>query len=175
MPPVTTLLRIAVATIVAAARRRNLPRLELVKLAGDAGRIPDPDTNVPRIARARRPAISPFTRARPKKTTKKFRRFFAHTSKVPDRMFEAFARRGGGGKYGYAPTEAGKPGGAVGGTPGGVACGEMADDAVAMEGPTSRPPQFVQNRFVGRFKVPHDGQTLEEDNRAPSSEDRSSR
>src|SRR3989441_7830522 len=99
-PPATTLLRIAVATNVAAERRTSVPMLELVNPAGDAGKIPEPDANVPRIARARRPATSPFARARPKKTTKKFRKFFAQTSSVPVRMVEAVARRGGGGKDG---------------------------------------------------------------------------
>src|SRR2546422_1766180 len=103
IPPVTTLLRMAVATKVAAARRTSLPRLELVNPVGDVGKNAELDANVPSIARARRPAIRPFTKARPKKTAKKFRRFFAHTSNVPDRMLDAVARRGGGGKNGWTP------------------------------------------------------------------------
>jgi len=90
----------AATTKVAAARRASLPRLELANPVGDVGKIAEPDANVPSIARARRPPISPFTKARPKKTTKKFRRFFAHTSSVPERMVEAVARCGGGGKNG---------------------------------------------------------------------------
>src|SRR2546428_13981570 len=113
IPPATTLLRIAVATNVAAERRTSVPMLELVNPAGDAGKIPEPDANVPRIARARLPATSPFARARPKKTTKKFRKFFAQTSSVPVRMVEAVARRGGGGKDGKTPPAAGTPGGAA--------------------------------------------------------------
>src|SRR2546427_3712412 len=100
IPPVTTLLRMAVATKVAAARRTSLPRLELVNPVGDGGNNAVLDANVSSIARERRAATWPMTQARPKKTAKKFRRFFAHTSNVPDRMLDAVARRGGGGKNG---------------------------------------------------------------------------
>src|SRR5437899_5486181 len=109
IPPATTLLRIAVATNVAAERRTSVAMLELVNPAGDAGKIPEPDANVPRIARARRPAMSPFARARPKKTTKKFRKLFAQTSSVPVRMVEAVARRGGAGRTGRHRRRPGRP------------------------------------------------------------------
>jgi len=51
--------------------------------------------------------------------------------------------------------------------PGGVACGDVTGDAVTAAAGTNRTPQFVQNRFAGRFKVPHDGQTAEADKRPP--------
>ena len=73
MPPVTTLLRTAVAANVAAARRMNLPRLELVKPAGDAGRIPDPDTNVPRLTHKALAEIVGTTRSRVSFFMNKFR------------------------------------------------------------------------------------------------------